>query len=146
MAAFKIRHGGPGLENTDELQKFVEEWIKSGFGWLASDSEMIVDAISRPRLTLVRSKVRPEPSSDADCVRYEYVMEERDNPHVPDIVLILTDHGVICHHPNAPDYLVMMSLNERYELGEQIDPNLFQKLKSQEAEPFFESLEFAQAG
>ncbi len=73
-------------------------------------------------------------------------MEERDNPRAPDIVLITTDHGVICQHPNAPDSLVWMSLSERYERGNQIDPSLFQMLKSQEAGPFFDSLQFAPTG
>lgn len=146
MTAYKIRHGGTDLENTDELQQFVEEWVTQGLKLKVIESELIVGDKILPRFTLVRSKVRPEPSSDADCVGYDFVMEERDNPRAPKSVLINTDHGVICHHPNAPDYLVVMSLSERYERGKQIDPSLFQKLKSQEAEPFFESLEFAQKG
>ncbi len=146
MAAVKLRHGGADLENTDELQQFVEEWIKRGFGLKGSQSEPIVGDQKITRVTLVRSMIRPRPSSDAVCVGYDFVMEERDNPHAPDIVLIVTDHGVICQHPNAPDYLVWMSLSERYERGNQIDPSLFQKLKSQEAGPFFESLKFAQTG
>ena len=146
MVAYRVKHGAASLKNTDELRQFVEEWIKRGFGVNASGSELIVGDMAEPRFALVRSSVRVTRFLDADCVRYEYVMEERDNPHVPDIVLILTDHGVICHHLSAPDYLVWMSLSERYERGNQIDPSLFQKLKSQEAGPFFESLKFAQTG
>jgi HEAT repeat protein len=72
-------------------------------------------------------------------------MEERNNPSAPNKILILTDHGAICHHPTARDYLVVMGISERYERGEQIDPNLFGRLRSEHAEPFFKSLEFPEA-
>ncbi len=148
MAAFKIRHEEAEVKTAGELQQLVDAWIKRGFGTKGGGSELIVGDNTVERATLVRSNVRPEPTSDAVCVSYDYVMEERDNPNpiAADIVLILTDHGVICRHPNASDYLVVMSLSERYERGNQIDPSLFQMLKSQEAGHFFDSLQFAPTG
>lgn len=142
MAARKIKHGAASIENTDELQQFVEEWIERGFAANLSGSEPIVGDTGQQRFTPLRSRVRPETARDADCVRYEYTMEERDNPKHPNVVLILADDGLVCRHPSATEYLVLVSLSERYQRGEQVDPGLFQELKSQEAKPFFRSLTF----
>ena len=146
MAARKIRHQEADVETAGELQKMVDAWIKRGFGLKSDGSELFVGDHTIERVTLVQSKVRPEPTSDAICVSYDFVMEERNNPNAADAVLILTDHGVICLHSTDPGNLVWMSLSERYERGKQIDPNLFEMLKSQEAGPFFDSLQFAPTG
>ena len=145
MQAVRVKHGAASLRNIDELQQFVEEWIKRGFGINYSGSEPIVGDTVEPRFTLVSSSVKPWRVLDADCVRVKYVKEERGNPHAPNKVLILIVDGPICHHPTARDYLVVIGISERYERGKQIDPNVFDRLKSEYAESFFKSLEFAPA-
>ncbi len=143
MQAARAKHGVSSLRNTNELQQFVEEWVKRGGGINASGSELIIGDAVEPRFTLVSSSVKPWSVLDADCVRIEYIMEERGNPRAPNKVLILVVDGPACRHPTAPDYLVVMGISERYEKGEQIDPNVFDRLKIEYAEPFFKSLEFA---
>ena len=141
MQVTQIKHGGARLQGPDELQDFVAEWIKRGYWVNVSGSELIVAAASELDSTLVRSSVRPWRFLDADCVRYEFSMEDFPKPNV-----IITAYGVVCHHPTARDYLIVMEISERYERGgKQIDPNLLDVLKAQYGEPFFKSLEFKQA-
>ncbi len=142
MMALRAKHGAASLRNTDELRQFVEAWVKRGGGVESSGSELTIGDAVVPRFTLLSSRVEPWRVLDADCVRAEYVMEERDNPGAPDTVLILVSDGPVCHHPTAREYVVMMGISERYERGQQIDPNLFERLKSEYAEPLFRSLEF----
>lgn len=145
LAARRIKHGAASLTDSNGLQKFVEEWVKRGLGIDAEGPEPMVRHTKLERFTTVRSRVVPWRSLDADCVRYEYVMEERNNPRAPGTVFILNDFGAVCHHPAAKDYLVVMGISERYERGRQIDPSLFDRLKGRDAEPFLNSLKFMHA-
>ena len=145
MVAQRVKHGTSRLKEANELQRFVEEWVARGFAVNSSGSGSIVGDAVDPRFTMLRSNVRQERVSNADCVLYEYDSEERDNPRAPNKVLIMNARGVICSHTTDPDYLVVTQFSERYPRGEQIDPTLFGSLDRQYAEPFFRSLTFPRA-
>ncbi len=144
MMALRAKHGAASLRTIDELERFVDEWVKRGGGINASGSELIIGDAVEPRFTLLSSSVEPWHVLDAVCVRVEYTKEERNNPGAPGKVLILVADGPVCLHPTARDYLVVMGISERYARGEQIDPTIFDRLRSKHAEPFFRSLDFAQ--
>jgi hypothetical protein len=126
LTAMEIDHGGAQFESTMALQNFVKPWIDRG----------------TQSITVKRSKVTPDPRQQAHCVRYEYQLEERDNPLAPNTTRIEHAYGLVCQHPQIPSNFVMMALSEQYQEGNQIDAGLFLQLKRYAAKPFFDSLEF----
>ncbi len=74
-----------------------------------------------------------------DCVSYDIVQEERDNPHFPaGTLLILTEHGFFCRHPYSPG-VVQAFYSERFKQGEK---SLLNGALKEEAESFLDSIEF----
>ena len=69
-------------------------------------------------------------------------MEERDNPITDRIPLIIHDYGRICQHPTNLENIVVAALSERYPIGAQLDPALFEQLRKNAAEVFLDSLRF----
>jgi len=145
LSALEIDHGTAQLETTIALQNFVEAWIDRGLGVDSTGTEMIVMRRHAQNITVNRSKVTPDPRPQAHCVRYEYQIEERDNPLVPNSTLVQDTYGLICQHPRIPSNIVMMALSEQYTEGNQIDTGLFPQMKRDAAQPFFDSLEFSSA-
>ncbi len=148
---------------SDELTSltgFAEKWIDNGFGAMIETSLvekridngirakvekdfLTVDMTPQERLTVVSKSITPDSRTDAECVRYEYLMSEQDNPIIKDKTLFLHDIGIICRSPFSNDKLVIATMSERYVQNEQVDPRLFSKLRTEAAEPFFSSLEFS---
>jgi hypothetical protein len=141
LQAFELRHGATGFDSLAELQKFVEEWIERGFSTEGTGSSLAVSSHGEERFTTKQFAVRPDANPLALCVRYEAVVEERNNPSVPNGVLTITDYGRVCQHPKNTSSIVLMSLSERFPVGGQISPELFSSLKVT-ADAFFASLQF----
>jgi hypothetical protein len=91
------------------------------------------------RFTNVQSRVASDNALDVECVRFESVSEERDNPLVPG-VLTLTGYGVFCRHPFSPRYLFHLSYSERYP---QKEPSRLDDVVRAEAEAVLKSVVFA---
>jgi hypothetical protein len=91
------------------------------------------------RFTTIQSSVRVDLSLGAQCVRVDSAQEERDNPRVPGVVLILLIHTVDCLHPQTPGYVVSISYSERYPKGQR--PFAAETLQA-EGEPFIRSATF----
>lgn len=89
-----------------------------------------------PRFRLVKKNVVLDSSmSDAigsECVRYDFLQEERDNPIAPQVVLNVTAHGFLCRHPSSSTFLIDAQCSERYPQGEKsaLDESLRQECES----------------
>lgn len=79
-------------------------------------------------------------TQETDCVRYDQVVEERDNPKVPGAILTITAHGFICRNRYSPDWLIWAFYSERYIPGEKVDvgPSF-----EREGQIFLDSIVFA---
>ena len=140
LNAEKVKHNAADLNSTAALHQFVEEWLKRGGGVNRSGTEVLFVSTLDPRFTMISAEVNPEPSLDADCVSYRSLFEERNNPKFPGVILNERDHAIICLIPKSPDYAVYMLWSERYEPGNQADPEYFDRIDKDDAERFFKSL------
>ena len=90
-----------------------------------------------PRFRVVNSNVVLDNATGnamgTDCVRYEFVEEERGNPITPETVFILTAHGFQCRHPSSPRVVINAGCSERYPQGEQ---SIWDESLKQECESF----------
>jgi len=89
------------------------------------------------RYKLLESKTVADDSLGADCLRYDLVWEERDNPRVPGVLLITTNEGYLCRHPHSVG-LIHIFYSERHpeRMPSQLDP------LRREVEPFVKSVVF----
>jgi hypothetical protein len=86
----------------------------------------------------MRSRAVVDTSLGRECVRSETTYEERDNPGLGG-VLVLVQSSLVCLHPSAPQRVIILVLSERYAQGQasRVDAVL-----RQEVETFFRSVEF----
>ncbi len=96
---------------------------------------------AEPRFRVVNSNVVLDDAMsnvmDTDCVRYDMMQEERDNPVAPGAVLIVTAHGFECRHPSSPKVVIGAWCSERYPQGEQ---SLLDETLQQECESFLQNV------
>lgn len=85
---------------------------------LRQATEDLLQAQSRGRFHLSKSELNPYRTQGTDCVRYNAVFEERDNPRAPGVVLIVNDRGFMCRHPDSDQRIVYAICSERYKQGE----------------------------
>ncbi|MGH2396585.1 MAG: hypothetical protein ACRDFW_06265 [bacterium] len=131
------------LESAEELQAFVQRWLRGGGRSRMFGSMTVLDSAPVARFKLVESKVVLDNSLGATCVRWDAVIEERDNPKVPGSVLIQTiRNNFLCRHPHSRERVfILIGYSERHMQGEQPQSQLVEMLK-QEVEPFLRSLRF----
>ena len=136
---FNLKH--TTIKDVFALKDIVEKWLHSGHNVTNSDGEWNLDLATSPRFRTVESKVEIDDSFDANCVRFESVMEESLNPRVSSgQVLILDNTGIICRHPDSERLLVEVGFSERRFEGWRT-PGLREKFLS-EAIPVINSLKF----
>lgn len=124
------------IETAADLQAFAERW-DGGFRMVGS--KIVLNSSPVPRFKVIDSKVTLAPRIGSfDCVRWEGVREERDNPQRRGFVLILTEYTWLCRHPHSSG-LVLIGYSERHLQGDVLDSPLVETLK-QEVEPFVGSL------
>jgi hypothetical protein len=85
------------------------------------------------RFRVLGSQAAPEPFRGADCIRFDSVVEERDNPRSPGVVLqIVNRENYLCRHPHAsPPKLILFGASERYIQGTVRPPFLLDSLQAQ---------------
>lgn len=95
------------------------------------------------RFRILESRSTPDPVRGADCIRFESIVEERDNPRAPGVLLLIVSReNYLCRHPHAsPPKLILFGASERYILGTVKPPLLLDRLKAQ-WEPSIRSVEF----
>jgi hypothetical protein len=89
-----------------------------------------------PQSTPLHTKVAFGKYLGRECVRYEYITEDRSSRVHPGSVFILIRKGFIFLHPDSSSFLLRLEYSERYLRGEQSF-----SLEA-EVEPFFRSLVF----
>lgn len=113
---------GADLESPTGVQEFLER-----------------DKGAPPRFRFLESQTVLDSSLGPGCVRFDSVVEERDNPRAPGSALIISEHGFICRHPHVPTRGVYLSYSERYVQGDQ---SLLSEGLKQEAEASLRSVMF----
>jgi len=95
------------------------------------------------RFRIVQSHVVQDPSLGADCIRFDSILEERDNPRAGGAVFQLVIRAnYLCRHPYARSpMLVLWGATERYIQGTVRTPALVDTLKA-EWEPSVRSVQF----
>ena len=124
------------IESSAELKAFVDQMLRGGaLGALVEGTEG-----SARRFRLVESNLVLDNYVGSECVRFDAIVEERDNPRRPGSVLMLNfPNNLLCRHPYSPGVgLIWISFNERYLQGEQ---PLAGTMKH-EFEPSLRSLQF----
>jgi hypothetical protein len=86
----------------------------------------------------MRSRTAVDTSLGPECVRSETIYEERDNPGLGG-VLVLVQSSLVCLHPSTPKRVIILVLSERYAQG---DSSRVDAALRQEVETFFRSVEF----
>ena len=64
------------------------------------------------RFITIESRVRPDRSLGAECVRVDAVQEQRDSPRFSGATMVLSIHSVDCLHPLSPGYVVAVGYSE----------------------------------
>lgn len=142
LGAQRLKLRQEDVEDAIDLRAFVQKWIDNGNMIHSEGGEPFVSLSRGDRFRSVRSSVWTDTNHGADCVRFEFLIEETDNPRAPGKVLLQHGVGLVCHHPPSSDALTILMFSERHPVGNQADANLFDKLRRQNAEPFFTSLKF----
>lgn len=72
-------------------------------------------AATSGRMRVVQSKTEAYVDSElgTDCVRFETLIEERNNPKQPGKLLLMTSYGKACRHPDSPTHYVVLTCSER---------------------------------
>ncbi len=106
---------------------------------LKQATEKFLQAQSRGRFRLSRFELEPYRAQGTDCVRFNALYEEHDNPRAPGSVLIIDDQGFMCRHPDSDQRIVRATRSERYRQGE--TPFLDETLRLN-VDQFLESIKF----
>ena len=123
-----------------DLDRFIKEWI-GGDPRRAAGQMRMTAKIDADRFTVLDIAVERHPKIGAECVRFETRAEERRNPKLPDVVMLIHGVGVTCWHPTDRNLLVVIIFSERHIVGRQFEPTLFDWLERNAVEPVFRSLE-----
>jgi hypothetical protein len=83
-------------------------------------SETFLHGKGPARFDSLEIALTPYRTQETDCVQYDQVVEERDNPKFAGAILTITAHGFICRNKYSPDWLIWAFYSERYIPGEKI--------------------------
>ena len=100
--------------------------------------------VSDPRrFRILEFKAVQDSSRGADCIRFDSIVEERNNPGAPGAILVIVNReNYLCRQPYvSPPSLVLFGASERYVQGTVRPPLLLDTLKTQ-WEPSIRSVEF----
>jgi hypothetical protein len=75
--------------------------------------EAMLVAAETARYHISELKFQPHRHRGAECVAYDAVVEERTEDQSGPIVLVLTNHGFLCRHPDSLTYYVAGAFSER---------------------------------
>jgi hypothetical protein len=137
----ELRHTVALATIADEVPKDAR--VETASEMFAFVERRILGAQPGSRFKVVESKFMPDSSLGAECIRFDAVVEERDNPGAPGVVLIgVMRDNFLCRHPDSrPPTLVLIMVSERYPQGTVTRPLLIDTLRS-EWEPSVRSLQF----
>jgi hypothetical protein len=86
----------------------------------------------RGRMRIVESTSTRDTSLGAECVRFDSILEEHDNPRARGAVFVVVNRdSYLCRHPHAPSpTLVLFGASERYIRGTVSPPLLLDTLSA----------------
>jgi hypothetical protein len=86
----------------------------------------------RGRVRIVESTSTRDTSLGAECVRFDSILEEHDNPRARGAVFVVVNRdSYLCRHPHAPSpTLVLFGASERYIRGTVSPPLLLDTLSA----------------
>jgi hypothetical protein len=110
----------------------------------AGSSAAFVDAVRsaysaqdpKSRIKTVRAFARHYGEPGVFCAEFEAVVNERDNPNYPGMLLLMEQHGIICLHRSLK-FTVRLETSERRPAGE---PSFLDQTSRHEADAFLRSL------
>jgi len=125
----------------DEVPKDAK--VETAADMFAFVERRILGAQPGSRFKVVESKFMLDSSVGAECIHFDAVVEERDNPGARGVVLIqVMRDNFLCRHPDSrTPTLVLVAVSERYPQGAVTGPLLIDTLRS-EWEPSVRSLQF----
>jgi hypothetical protein len=137
----EIRHTFAIMAIADEVPKDAK--VETVADMSAFVEQIILGARPGSRFKAVEYKSVPDSSLGAECLRFDALVEERDNPGVPGVVLVqVIRDNFLCRHPDSrTPTLVVIGASERYIQGTVSGPSLIDTLRS-EWEPWVRSLNF----
>ncbi len=91
-----------GLTNPQDLLTYVNSKLK------VMETRFQIIAYS-----VVLDEARSN-AMDTDCVRYDIVSKEFDNPNFPGFEFVLASHGFECCHPSSPSVVIEAYCTERH--------------------------------
>jgi hypothetical protein len=97
-------------------------------------------------IRIVESSSARDTSLGAECIRFDSILEERDNPRVRGAVLVIVNRdNYVCRHPHSSTpTLLLFGASERYIRGTVSPPLLLDTLRPQ-WEPTVRSVQFLRA-
>jgi hypothetical protein len=118
-----------GIEDGETVEAFAHTGAR--FGVLSYDiTEYLRDAGQKleqdyrgmtrsNRLRLVESKISIDRSSGAGCLRFAVVMEEHAGDRFRGAVLMRSERGFVCPHPDNPRLIATLRYSQKYLRGKQ---------------------------
>jgi hypothetical protein len=106
-------------------------------------TQVLDNAIGRTdpsRFKIVSRRLDPYREQETDCVRFEMVNEEWNNPHAPGVLFQTSTAGKMCRNPVAPEYVAMAIWSERLPKGHE---SMLDARLREEVNHSLESLAFA---
>ncbi len=79
------------LREADDLEAFVEKWLRNGQLFRIDGDRIILNMKITTDDPILESRVWQDERDDAECVRYEFQREQRHHPRVPGRVLVMHD-------------------------------------------------------
>jgi hypothetical protein len=90
-SSFAVDVGDAKVDTFDELRAFAEDIFRAA-----------------GRFRIVQAEIVPDRSLGVECVKADLVLEERQNPRNPGVVLeLLIRPNFLCRHPHRPHDIFM---------------------------------------
>ncbi len=137
----ELRHTFGIMAIADEVPKDAK--VETAADLFTSVERLVLGGQPKSRFKVVETRFVPDSSLGAECVRFDTVVEERDNPGAPGVVLVLVNRdNFLCRHPGSrTPTLIWIGASERYVQGTLTGPLLIDTLRT-EWEPSVRSLQF----
>jgi hypothetical protein len=146
IMANTVRVDTVDISSSSSMKNFMERWFFEGLqSYSRVNGERQAEFTpleGTERFASIRMDIEFDNSFGANCVRFESLQEETDNPRYRNWIFDLKNNGVACQHPSTPNLVVMVTFSERHKKGLE-NPQLTNRIRT-EAERTIKSLEFGE--
>lgn len=145
IMANTVRVDNVDISSTSSMKNFMARWFYEGAQtYTFKNGERYAELVPQEgeeRFASIRMEVEGDNSYRANCVRFDSLQEEKNNPRFRNWIFDLKNKGVACQHPFRSDLLVMVAFSERHKKGFE-NSQLSNRIRK-EAERTIKSLEFS---